>query len=112
VQTLLMNLVENASKYSGDGGDIRVITERAAGKITLTVEDSGPGIPPDQYDKVFERFYRLVGDRHDATVPGSGIGLAIVQHIAEIHGATISLGGSSFATGLAVTVSFPAKAGS
>lgn len=110
VQTLLMNLVENASKYSGDGGEIRVIIERRADKATLTVEDSGPGIPPDQYDMVFERFYRLVGDRHDSTVPGSGIGLAIVQHIAEIHGATISLGDSSFATGLAVTVSFPAQA--
>jgi two-component system sensor histidine kinase QseC len=107
IHTLLVNLIENASKYSGAAGEIRVILERAADGVALTVEDSGPGIPADQYDKVFERFYRVSSDRRDSAVPGSGIGLAIVQHVAEIHGATISLGGSAFATGLAVTVSFP-----
>jgi two-component system sensor histidine kinase QseC len=107
LHTLLMNLIENASKYSGPEGKIRVALERSANAVNLTVEDSGPGIPADQYDKVFERFYRVSSDRQDTAVPGSGIGLAIVRHVAEIHGATVSLDASGFATGLAVTVSFP-----
>jgi two-component system sensor histidine kinase QseC len=110
IRTLLTNLIENAIKYSGAGGEIRVGVERVSEGVKLTVEDSGPGIPADQYDKVFQRFYRVSSDRQGATVPGSGIGLAIVQHVAEIHGATISLSGSGFATGLAVTVEFPDKA--
>ena len=107
IRTLLTNLIENAIKYSGAGGEIKVLVECASAGVKLTVEDSGPGIPADQYDKVFQRFYRLSSDRQGAAIPGSGIGLAIVQHVAEIHGATISLGGSGFATGLAVTVTFP-----
>jgi two-component system sensor histidine kinase QseC len=107
LQTLLMNLIENASKYSGPDGQIRVKIDRSPKAVNLTVEDSGPGIPADQYDKVFERFYRVSSDRQDSAVPGSGIGLAIVQHVVEIHGASVSLGASEFATGLAVTVSFP-----
>ena len=73
----------------------------------LTVEDSGPGIPANKHDRVFERFFRVGGDRNDNGITGSGIGLAIVQHIADIHGAGISLGESGFTTGLAVTVTFP-----
>jgi two-component system sensor histidine kinase QseC len=109
IQTLLTNLIENASKYSGAEGAIRVVLEQSEGGVAIKVEDSGPGIPADQYAKVFERFYRVSSDRQDSGVPGSGIGLTIVQHIAEIHGATISLGGSCYATGLAVTVSFPSR---
>lgn len=107
IKTLLSNLIENASKYSGAGGEIRVIVESKGAGALLTVEDNGPGIPADQYDRVFERFYRVGGDRHDSGVIGSGIGLAIVQHIAEIHGASIRLGASSLASGLAVTITFP-----
>ena len=112
VQTLLKNLIENASKFSGAGGEIRVILEQGPAGVVLTVEDNGPGIPTDQHDKVFERFFRVGGHSSDlgdgAGVPGSGIGLAIVQHIADIHGAVISLGESGFTSGLAVTVTFPA----
>jgi two-component system sensor histidine kinase QseC len=107
LQTLLTNLIENASKYSGEGGEIRVVVERAPVGVVLKVEDSGPGIPVDQRDKVFERFFRIGDDRNDSGIVGSGIGLAIVHHVAEMHGADISLGESGFATGLAVTVSFP-----
>jgi two-component system sensor histidine kinase QseC len=107
IKTLLTNLIENASKYSGENGEIRVVIERNNDQIVLTVEDNGPGIPLDQHERVFERFYRVGGDRHESDVTGSGIGLAIVQHIAEIHGAAIRLGEASFASGLAVTVSFP-----
>jgi two-component system sensor histidine kinase QseC len=107
LRTLLTNLIENASKYSGNGCEIRVVVKKEDGVVELRVEDNGPGIPLNQRDKVFERFYRLGNDRQDAAVVGSGIGLAIVQHLVEVHGATISLGESSFATGLAVTVRLP-----
>jgi two-component system sensor histidine kinase QseC len=107
VQTLLINLIENASKYSGDGGAIRVALEASPGAVKLSVEDSGPGIPTDQRAKVFERFYRGSADRNHMSVPGSGIGLAIVQHIAEIHGATIHMGEPQSLTGLAISVVFP-----
>lgn len=107
LQTLLTNLVENASKYSGENGAIRVSIRRSGAGVKLTVEDSGPGIPEDQRDKVFERFYRVRADRQQSSVIGSGIGLGIVRHIAEIHGATVTLGDSCFPTGLAVNVFFP-----
>ena len=107
LRTLLTNLIENASKYSGENGSICVSIRRRETGVQLTVEDSGPGIPEDQRAKVFERFYRVRADRQQSGVIGSGIGLAIVRHIAEIHGATITLGDSRFPSGLAVNVFFP-----
>jgi two-component system sensor histidine kinase QseC len=109
LQILLTNLIENASKYMDEGGTIRIGVETVGGASLLKVEDSGPGIPAEQRAKVFERFYRIGGDRHDSGITGSGLGLAIVQHIAEIHGASISLGESRFGSGLAVSVTFPDK---
>jgi two-component system sensor histidine kinase QseC len=107
LQTLISNLIENASKYSGEAGEIRVSVTATDTLVVLTVEDSGPGIPPEQHDKVFERFYRGANGRQDSGRVGSGIGLAIVQHIADIHGAQIKLGDSGFTSGLSVSVSFP-----
>jgi two-component system sensor histidine kinase QseC len=106
LRMLLVNLIGNASKYSGESGEIRVILEDAGDAVLLKVEDSGPGIPVEQRHKVFERFYRIGGDRHDSAVPGTGIGLAVVKHVADIHRATIDLGASDFASGLAVMVRF------
>ena len=107
LRTLLVNLIGNASKYSGASGEIRVVIEAVEDSVVLRVEDSGPGIPADQRDKVFERFYRIGSGRHDTAVPGTGIGLAVVQHVAEIHSASIELTDSDFASGLAVIVTFP-----
>jgi two-component system sensor histidine kinase QseC len=111
ITTLLTNLIQNASKFSGEGGRIRVKLESPANSVILTVEDNGPGIPADQYDKVFERFYRIGSDRRETEVEGSGIGLAIVRHVADIHKADIKLGPSEFTTGLAVTIAFPKSLG-
>lgn len=107
IHTLLVNLIDNASKYSGKGGEIRVRVSSADEHVTLRVEDSGPGIPSAERERVFERFYRAGGDRHNSGVIGSGIGLAIVRHIAEMHNATVELAESDFASGLAVIVRFP-----
>ena len=105
---LLRNLIDNAIKYTPGGGTVDVSVMRAAGDMTggavVTVEDSGPGIPADERERVFDRFYRVPGS--DAA--GSGLGLAIIKAIAERHGATLTLGESARLNGLMATVRFPA----
>lgn len=98
--TLLQNLVGNALQYTPDGGQIQVGLQATATAITLQVDDSGPGVPATQRDKLFERFYRQ-GDGQ-----GAGLGLAIVARIAELHGASIELADSPLG-GLQVAVHLP-----
>ena len=83
---LVTNLLDNAFKYVPEGG--RITLEIAPGPI-LTVTDDGPGIPPAQREKIFDRFYR--GSANDAGSTGSGLGLALAKAIAERHGLTIAL---------------------
>jgi two-component system OmpR family sensor kinase len=99
---LMRNLVDNAIKYTPHGGTVDVSVEADHGKVKVTVEDSGPGIPPDERERVFDRFYRVPGS--DAA--GSGLGLAIIKSIAERHGATLTLADSARLGGLAATVTF------
>lgn len=107
IRQLLINLLGNASKYMSDG-DIVVSVHAIPGFVQLIVEDSGPGIAPDQYHLVFERFYRVGGDRHASGQPGNGLGMAIVQDIVTLHNGRISLAVSRFASGLKVIVELPA----
>ena len=107
--TLVKNLLDNACKYTPEGGQVRVTVGNHRDGIMLRVEDSGPGIPAVQYQRIFDRFYRVDGDQHASDVIGCGLGLAIVKHITELHGATITAGLSSFATGLAMTLVFPRR---
>jgi two-component system OmpR family sensor kinase len=100
---LLRNLVDNAIKYTPEGGTVDVSVVADAGSVRVTVEDSGPGIPPAERERVFDRFYRVPG----SDVKGSGLGLAIIKSIAERHGATLALGESKRLGGLEATVSFP-----
>jgi two-component system OmpR family sensor kinase len=100
---LLRNLVDNAIKYTPSGGTVDVSVAAEQGALSVTVEDSGPGIPPEERERVFDRFYRVPGS--DAA--GSGLGLAIIKSIAERHGATLTLGASERLGGLAATVRFP-----
>lgn len=84
----VLNVLHNALKFSPSGGEVR-ITGRAEpdeGRVVLSVLDSGPGIPPDEIERVFERFFR--GDRARGT-PGTGLGLAIARHILRAHGGQI-----------------------
>ena len=85
---LFANLLDNAIKHTPSGTPIRLIAESRAGRATVTVSDSGPGIPADERLKVFRRFYRREQSR---TTPGSGLGLSLAAAIAELHGAEISL---------------------
>ena len=108
VTTLLLNLLSNANKYTPVRGQVKVSVRENEGQVILTVEDSGSGIPEQQREAVFERFYRVGGDRHQSGEPGCGLGLAIVKHIVESHNAAISVAASRFKTGTAFQVSFPA----
>jgi len=101
---LLRNLVDNAIKYTPQGGTVDVSVVAEHGGVRVTVEDSGPGIPPAERERVFDRFYRVPGS--DAA--GSGLGLAIIKSIAERHDATLALGESERLGGLEATVTFPA----
>ena len=105
LETLLRNLLDNAGKYTPHGGEVRVRVEQGPDSVRLLVEDSGPGIPERDRERVFERFYRLGNAEGNAAV-GSGLGLAIVRHIVEVHKACIALGSSELG-GLAVSVDLP-----
>ncbi|MEH6639830.1 MAG: ATP-binding protein [Porticoccaceae bacterium] len=105
--TLLQNLLSNANKYTPNGGNIKVSLTQNQSEAILTVEDSGPGIAPEHRDRIFERFYRVDGDRHQSGESGCGLGLSIVKHIIELHGASITVASSSFLTGTAFRVKFP-----
>jgi signal transduction histidine kinase len=100
---LFANLIDNAIKHTAPGTPIRVAAERRDGNIAVSVTDEGGGIPAEERDKVFRRFYRREQSR---TTPGSGLGLALVSAIAEIHGATIVLDDNK--PGLRAEVEFPA----
>jgi signal transduction histidine kinase len=93
----LANLIENALRHAGEGGEIVV---SVAGR-EMSVADRGPGIPEAERDKVLRRLYRLERSR---TTPGNGLGLALVAAIAEAHGATLTLADN--APGLVVTLRF------
>jgi two-component system sensor histidine kinase QseC len=103
LRILMRNLVDNALRYTPDGGSVRVVVAAAVSGATLQVIDSGPGIPAADRAAVFERFHRLAGQE----VEGSGLGLSIVARIAELAGATITLNDGEAGLGLAVTVAFP-----
>ena len=84
---LLNNLIDNALRYTPDGGRVTVRAHDDVHAVWLEVEDSGPGIAPTERERVFDRFYRVLGSRAD----GSGLGLAIVKEIAQKHAATVEI---------------------
>lgn len=101
---LLRNLLGNALRHTPPGGQVRVGVREEASVIDLTVEDSGPGIAPDERARVQGRFYRVPGTPGH----GSGLGLAIVRAIAERHGAALTLDASPTLGGLRVMLRWPA----
>lgn len=107
--TLLRNLVDNASKYTPAGGEIRLSIERGDGVAIVAVDDSGPGIAADERQRVFDRFYRIGGDRHVSDVVGSGLGLSIVEHVVRLHRGDIALETSPQLGGLRVRIVLPSK---
>jgi two-component system, OmpR family, phosphate regulon sensor histidine kinase PhoR len=86
LQEALYNLLDNAVKYSRDGGEIRLVARRRDEEMVLSVSDDGSGISKEDLPRVFERFYRVDKARTAKSVRGTGLGLAIVKHIAQLHG--------------------------
>ncbi len=102
LREMVKNLVDNAVKYTPRGGRVTART-RFAGSPILEVEDTGPGIPEADRERVFERFYRVLG----SGVDGSGLGLPIVREIAELHRATVTLDANPAGQGTLARVLFP-----
>jgi two-component system, OmpR family, sensor histidine kinase TctE len=102
---LLSNLVDNALKYSPAGGAVTISTGTQEGRPFLEVEDTGPGIPEAERQRVRQRFYRLPNSRGH----GSGLGLAIVDEIARLYGASLSIGSGADGAGTRVTLVFPSR---
>lgn len=87
---MLYNLVDNAIKYNKEGGYVKVLLKKENNKVCFSVEDNGIGIPKDEQERIFERFYR-VDKSHSRQTGGTGLGLAIVKHGAVLHHAKINL---------------------
>lgn len=100
---ILRNLLDNAIKYAPAGGRVDLAIGRDGERAWIAVEDSGPGIPESERERVFDRFYRVPGTQ----AQGSGLGLAIVRAVAERLGAEVKLGASPQLGGLRVEVRFP-----
>jgi two-component system phosphate regulon sensor histidine kinase PhoR len=86
----VLNLIDNAIKYAAEGKKVELKLRRVGERIALTVRDFGPGIDPEEQEKIFERFYRARAMRLKP-IRGSGIGLALVQHIARAHGGDVTV---------------------
>src|SRR5581483_6323598 len=98
----IANLVDNAVKHGRSDVEVAVVPASGGLGPRLVVTDLGPGIPAAEHARVFRRFYRLEESR---STPGNGLGLSLVQAVAQLHGAAIRL--ESMAPGLRVTLEFP-----
>jgi two-component system phosphate regulon sensor histidine kinase PhoR len=90
LEQVVVNLLENAIKYTPDGGTVRLSAEEEGEYIRVTIADSGIGIPFKDLPRIFERFYR-VDEARTREQGGTGLGLAIVKHIVQLHGGTVSV---------------------
>ena len=102
---IVFNLCDNAIKYNTDGGRVQVTVTKENETAAVTVRDTGIGIPPDQQDRVFERFYR-VDKSHSKASGGTGLGLSIVKHAVQYHHGAIHLQ-SEVGRGTEIRVTFP-----
>jgi two-component system, OmpR family, sensor histidine kinase TctE len=98
---VLSNLIDNALRYGGNGGHVTLMVE-AGSPTRLAVQDDGPGIPPEERSRIFERFYRV----HNSDSDGCGLGLSIVDEIARLHNATVEVSSGANDRGSRFTVVF------
>jgi len=106
LEQILINLVENALRHTGEGGRITIQTLAEADGVSLIVSDTGSGIPPEHLPRIFERFYRADSGR-SREAGGTGLGLAIVRHLVEAHGGMVRAE-SVVGTGTTIRIFFPA----
>jgi signal transduction histidine kinase len=104
---LAKNLLDNALRYTPEGGRVEVRVQGIADEAVLEIADDGPGIPPEERDRVFDRFYR----GRDVEVPGSGLGLAIAREVAALHGGRLSLLPGLQGRGVTVRLTLPMASG-
>lgn len=104
LEVLLRNLADNAVRYTPPGGRVGVRVTIDGGAPVLVVSDSGPGLAPAEFERVFDRFYRVVGSGET----GSGLGLSIVRRIVELHGGSVVLASGADGRGVVASVRFPA----
>jgi two-component system sensor histidine kinase TctE len=106
VRDMLGNLLDNAIRYTQRGGQVTVRVTGNSHTVALSVEDNGPGIPESERERVFERFYRVLGTGTE----GCGLGLAIVREIALSHHAEVTLAAGAGGRGTVARVAFPRAA--
>lgn len=101
---MIANIIENALRHGPEGTLIQVSLTRRGDGVVIAIDDDGPGIPEDERDKVFRRFYRIEKSR---TTPGNGLGLSLVRAVADLHEADVTL--TDNAPGLRVVIRFPSR---
>jgi two-component system sensor histidine kinase KdpD len=107
LEQVLINLLDNASKYAPAGSTVSLLAKRLEGTVALQVRDEGSGMPEDELDRVFNKFHRLeTGDRKR---PGTGLGLAVCRGFVEALGGTITAGNRSDRSGAVFTLTFPER---
>jgi signal transduction histidine kinase len=102
---VVVNLLDNAARHAPPGTDVHVVGRREGGELVLEVRDEGPGIPPEERDRVFHRFTR--GER--AVGGGTGLGLAIARWVVELHGGRIAVVDTPAGAGCRIRVSLPGR---
>lgn len=108
INEVLGNLLSNAFKFTDRGGTVELAVEGVDNEVTITVRDSGAGIPPEQLPHIFEKFYQA-NNQAQSSSRGTGLGLAIAREIVEAHGGTISVA-SSQGVGTTFTITLPVRA--
>ena len=97
------NLLDNSLRYCTAGSEVTLAVATNDDVATISVTDDGPGVPPEEHERVFERFHRLA----DSTIPGSGLGLAIVREVARAHGGRAFMESGPEGRGTRVVVTLP-----
>ncbi|MGI9534071.1 MAG: sensor histidine kinase [Thermodesulfobacteriota bacterium] len=90
LEQMITNLIDNSIKYNHCGGEVNINTYSNENKVVIKISDTGIGIPKEQQDRIFERFYRVDKNR-SREIGGTGLGLSIVKHIVLVHGGNINL---------------------
>jgi two-component system sensor histidine kinase KdpD len=104
-EQVLVNLLDNAAKYTPAGSTVEIRARRTGDTVTIEVRDEGDGIPPDDLERIFDKFYRVhAADRQRA---GTGLGLAICRGFVQAHGGTITAANRSDRTGAVLTITLP-----
>jgi signal transduction histidine kinase/CheY-like chemotaxis protein len=104
---LLSNLLDNAAKYTPEGGDISVAAELAGAEVCIKISDTGIGIPANRLESIFERFTQLSEEGAEASSTGLGLGLSLVKTLAELHGGSVAVKSGEEGKGTQFTVKLP-----